>query len=264
MERLRRVARAGLGVDSALYRTLAGVADLLAVARSDGLPTWRLLRRLARTPRDSGPPVPVGLRTLAHPILIRPGTDDVRAVLDNIVREEYGDFRAGDAPAWMIDAGAYIGDTAAYFLSRFARLHVVALEPNPPSHALARRNLEPYGDRATLLACGLSGSGEPMRVDGRETGASLAPSEDGIPCTTVPALLDRFGIARLDILKLDVEGAEESIFREAADVWLPRVDRILIEIHGPDILAVVSRALRENGFSMRRRRSVWYCVPAVR
>jgi hypothetical protein len=43
-------------------------------------------------------------------------------------------------------------------------------------------------------------------------------------------LLDGHGIARIDFLKVDVEGSEFDLFR-FADGWLGRVRRIAMEVH---------------------------------
>ena len=73
----------------------------------------------------------------------------------------------------MIDAGAFIGDTAAYFLSRFSNLHVTAIEPNLDNFTLARTNLAPYGDRVNLLNQALGGRAGEVYFAGHSTGGSV-------------------------------------------------------------------------------------------
>jgi hypothetical protein len=43
--------------------------------------------------------------------------------------------------------------------------------------------------------------------------------------------MTRYDIQYIDILKLDVEGAEHEIFAENVDYWIPRTRCILIELH---------------------------------
>ena len=52
----------------------------------------------------------------------------------------------------------------------------------------------------------------------------------GIPALTILQLLQRLGCDRLDLLKMDVEGAEAEILRGAGD-WLDRVNVMVIELH---------------------------------
>lgn len=159
----------------------------------------------------------------------------------------------------MIDAGAYIGDTAAYFLSRFPSLKVIALEPNPENHEMAGLNLKPYGDRAVLLKKGLYADDGDYCFSGSSTAGSISKSGDKIECVSLPSLIRQFDIPRLDILKMDIEGAEEALFVKNPEVWLDRVNWLIIEIHSESILDVISRVLKEHGFSMTSYRSVWYC-----
>jgi hypothetical protein len=72
-------------------------------------------------------------------------------------------------------------------------------------------------------------------------------------------LIRQFDIPRLDILKIDIEGAEEALFLKNPEAWLDRVNWLIIEIHTESILNVIARILKEHGFSMTPYRSVWYC-----
>lgn len=233
--------------------------DFIATVKKEGFKTWRTLSKLRNARQADGAPRSVRLRQLQFPILIRPATEDAGTVINNVIREEYGRFRLSGDPEWMIDAGAYIGDTSAYFLSRFPKLKVIALEPNPPSYKVARQNLEPYGGRVTLLNMGLFSTERNLFFEGDDTSAAIAIAGVKVECTTILSLMDRFSIPRLSILKMDIEGAEESIFLSRPEDWLSRIDLLLIEIHGDHIQPLVTRVLDSNGFSMKRYRSIWCC-----
>jgi len=259
MEVPRRMIRRLIGSNSRAYKAGATIVDFISITKKDGIKTWLTLRQLEAGSSESFSAIPVTLRNLQYPILVRPRKPDVRTIINNVIREEYGQFRPAIGPEWMIDAGAYIGDTAAYFLSRFPKLRVVALEPNPPSYEMASLNLKPYGERAVLLRKGLSASDQCLRFGGNSSGASIQDTGFEIECTSLRTLLEQFSISHLDILKMDIEGAEQMIFSSNTDVWLGRVGLLIIEIHGPDIETLVSHALRKNNYSMRKFRSIWYC-----
>ena len=260
MDSIRRLFRGFLGADSYLYKVGAEVLNFLFIAQQEGLETWRILRGCRDKSRLSDLPKSVVLRNLEYPIIIRPGTQDADTVIDNVIREEYGNFTPVRDPEWMIDAGAYIGDTAAYFLSRFPNLKVIALEPNIDAHKIASQNLRPYGDRVILLKKGLFSSEGIKFFAGDGTAASISNSGQEIECVTVSSLINQYSIPRLDILKMDIEGAEESVFLSNPETWLDRTDLLIIEIHGPHINSLVSHVLSESKFSMEHFRSVWYCA----
>lgn len=47
---------------------------------------------------------------------------------------------------------------------------------------------------------------------------------------SLPDLLTRYGIDRIDLLKIDIEGAEREIFSDSAP-WIARVGAIATELH---------------------------------
>jgi FkbM family methyltransferase len=259
MEFARRLVRRVVGYDSRLYRAGAEAANFLSIVRREGLGQWRALKRLSDPGRAGSPPEAMRLRSLAHPILIRPGTHDAGTVINNIVREEYGHFPMPAEPKWLIDAGAYIGDTCAYFLSKFPALRAIALEPNPSSYEIARENLKPYGERAVLEKLGLYSEEKVLFFAGDGLEASISTSGTQIACTTLAAIMARHSITHVDILKLDIEGAEDAIFRANPEAWLGSIGLLILEIHGPQILSLISDVLGRNGFSMKQYRSLWYC-----
>ena len=220
------------------------------------------MRRLRRLDKSGKSVEAVKLGNLRHPMELRQGTDDASAVINNIVREEYGQLNPGLNPVSLIDAGAYIGDTSAYFLSKFPGLHSIALEPNPDSFAMAARNLKPYGNRVELLPLALSAEPGDAFISGREMGAQVnAQSGIKVRTTTVPELLERLPGGRVSILKMDIEGSEAGIFSASPEAWLPQVDCMLIETHDTDITRLVMAVLAENNWHAKRFRSLFYCQP---
>jgi FkbM family methyltransferase len=259
MEILRQFFRSIFKSDSFIYKSGATFMDFISTIMTDGYKTWRTLKEV-EAGRPDDPPLLVNLNNLIFPIIVRPGTLDVHTIINNIIRKEYDQVTMTQEPKWMIDAGAYIGDTSAYFLSRFPGLNIIALEPNPPSFEMAKKNLIPYGERSILLQKGLYITDGFAFFSGESTGASIDKSGFKIDCTTVPSLLEQYSIPRIDILKMDIEGAEEDIFKSKPETWLNRVDMLMIEIHSAHMIPLISRILQENGFSMKQYRSIWYCL----
>lgn len=260
METIRRMVRRIVKPCSRPYQAGAALIDLAAITYKEDIRTWFALRHARSQAPEASPPILLPLRSLMHPILIRPGTEDAATVISNVIREEYGQFQPVGKPQWMIDAGAYIGDTSAYFLSRFQELRVVALEPNPVSYNMVRENMKSYGDRAIVLDEALWCRDERCHFGGDTTVASIRGDGFDVNGVSIETLLDRFSIPYVDILKMDIEGAEQAVFSADARSWLDRVGLIIIEIHGSRILSEISAILSEKGFSMRQFRSVWYCV----
>lgn len=81
------------------------------------------------------------------------------------------------------------------------------------------------------------------------------PSFVTIPALGVADVLETYGIEKLDLLKIDVEGAEAEIFRAGTEVWIDRVQTIAIELHEryrPGCTAIFEQALASRRFTWEK------------
>lgn len=258
MEKLRRLVRYVLKYDSRLYRALSQGIGWWSVCRREGVAGYRRLRSIEKLPRN-GKLVELKLRSLARPFSIRPGPQDIAVVITNIFRAEYGQATFENDPIWMIDAGAFIGDVSVFFATKYPQLHVVALEPSEESFGLLAENMKRYGDRAIPLNMGLWGQETILHHEGATVISRLGDSGHEVKCVTIPWIMKQYGILWLDLLKMDIEGAEVSVFQSDAWQWLPRVGQIIVETHGNKEYQVTRDVLTSQGFQMHRYRSLWYC-----
>ena len=173
-----------------------------------------------------------------RPITIRLGTSDILVWHSVFVRSEYG-FDLPDQPQTIVDAGAYIGISAIYFARRYPDATIYALEPESSNFKLLIENTEPYSNIIPLNVALSSHTGQVELHDqsSGHWGFSTVPVNHAgpLPGTTVEAasvdsLLERYKLQRVDLLKMDVEGAEKTIF-EHSDQWIEQVDAIFVELH---------------------------------
>ena len=258
MERVRRVARGLLGYKSPLYRAASQALNCWQILRREG---WKTTRSLTRLENSAGPATTLRLRSLRHPFIVRPGTVDVATVIDNVVREEWGQFPAEFIPSTIIDAGAYIGDTAAYLLTKFPSARLIAIEPNDESYMLAAQNLAPYGKRVSLVLAALWSKQTVVRLSGVHTGAAIDVHGQEVATETIPSLMSKFAISSIDLLKLDIEGAEIDVLEAGAqEGWLNKIRVIVLEIHSYESERPLIGLLSSAGFQCTRFRNAWYCV----
>lgn len=117
----------------------------------------------------------------------------------------------------LLDIGANIGYVSACFLANVPGSSAVCIEPQPLVIDLLRKNLEQFD--AEVMQIGLADRDGMLRfhIDADNKGASRV-SNDGeteIPVRDAGRLLE--SLACLDIIKIDVEGMEEPIFRSMAN-----------------------------------------------
>ncbi|MGE0826825.1 MAG: FkbM family methyltransferase [Candidatus Binatia bacterium] len=145
----------------------------------------------------------------------------------------------------VIDLGAHIGLASRYFASCYPSCHIVAVEPNPVSYDVLCLNLQPLveqgrcqtlnvavWERETILTAGeLPMSDHYNRFSVREPRINEEMLQLSLPGLPMTQILDLSGFATVDILKIDIEGAEVQLFRQSPS-WLSRVHALLIEFHG--------------------------------
>ncbi len=236
-----------------MYQRLSQCADFAAITRREGVAAWGRLH-----PMD-GAEITLKLKSLAHPFTLRRTAPQINGLMQNVMRGEYDRWLGGLNPSVIVDAGTYIGDLTCHWATRYPTARIVALEPNPESFARASQNLRPYGDRVTLIQSGLGDHEGHCSISGAEMGAHLVKgsSTEGqtIRVTTVNGLMDELGLGSVDLLKLDIEGAEREVLATASR-WISRVKILVVEFHGADLEAAGVAELSRHGFGSRRHRSL--------
>jgi len=208
----------------------------------------------ARMGVSKGSLLKLKIKNAQYPLFLRIGSSDREVLAQIFVEKEYEPIAVG-SPRTILDLGANVGYSSAYFLTKFPEASVLAVEPDSGNYAMCRRNLEPYGSRARVIHGAVWPERRKLQVDrgawrdGREWTARVKPTEEeSMPSESVegydmPTLIKLSGATEIDLLKIDIERSELELFSRNTESWLPRIRNLCIELHGPDCEAVFSRAL---------------------
>lgn len=201
----------------------------------------------------------------AYPFRIRFGGSDLRTFVHVIVDRGY-EFPFELRPKVIIDGGANVGLSAAYFANRYPDALVIAIEPDAENFALLSENTRGFKHVRTLRAALWWHAGAVNLVDPGQgawafrveeiqgVGNSKESGVEGVAAIDIPTLLKDCGVDSVDLLKLDVEGAEREIFLNS-DIWIDRVSAIAVELHDrfqPGCTEAFDRAT--SGFTYRSER----------
>src|SRR6478752_5841128 len=164
-----------------LSRRIRGMSAAGAKA-SLSLAKYALLDRFSNGSRE---PVRMRSRYAAHPVGGRVHTSDGKVFYQVFARLEYACVDQIKDVKLIIDCGANVGYSSAYFLSRFPDAKLIAVEPDSGNFQMLQRNLAPYGDRVRLVksgvwshSCGLVISEEKFG-DGREWAIQVREAREG-------------------------------------------------------------------------------------
>jgi FkbM family methyltransferase len=169
------------------------------------------------------------------PVFLRFGTTDP-PVLDQVLRARQYAARFPEAPRTIVDAGAHIGLAAVYFAVTYPDAEILAIEPDPGNFELLRRNTRKLPGVVPIHGALEGETGyvkivNPTAENWMYRVAAASPDDPAaVPALTVPDLLARSATGRIDLLKLDIEGAEVDVL-STSDEWIDRVETIAIELH---------------------------------
>lgn len=173
-------------------------------------------------------------------IFLRHGTSDRECYEQVIENECFAPIADAKDVKFVVDAGANIGMASLWFLEAFPECHVLAIEPDLDNfHSMientTRHTPRMYRMRSALWSHDTAVVIEPGRYrDKKEWSTQVRECEKG-ECRScfgfsLPTAVHGLSYDRIDILKIDIEGAEAKVFSGNVD-WLDRVRNIIIELH---------------------------------
>jgi FkbM family methyltransferase len=151
-----------------------------------------------------------------------------------LIERIYREIVASGKKPLIVDCGANIGASVLWFTARYSQAHIVALEPSPSNFALLRSNCS--GLDIDLRQAGIG------PVDGT---AWMSNPDDDVSCRTndnhegievdivsLRTMLESKQASSYSpfLLKLDIEGAEQSLFTGPPSV-LDQFPLIIMEPH---------------------------------
>ena len=197
-----------------------------------------------------------------RPVRLRAGSSDIPTFLQVFARQEYA-IELPIPPAYILDLGANIGLAAAYLSGRFPDARIVSVEPDDDNYRMLLANTEGYDQVTAVHAAVWSDPGVVEIVDTTDGGAPMkswgfrtvpvgqAPRAPGrgvrqIRAMTIPEIVREAGFPRIDLLKVDIEGAELELFSQGDLSWIGLVQQAVVETHDrfrPGSTAAVRAAL---------------------
>lgn len=182
-------------------------------------------------------PNPVQSKPDIYKIRVRSNTTDILMVNDVFINREYS-FEFCKEPQVIIDAGANIGATSVYFAEKFPQATIIAIEPDKENFQLLQKNTEFYKnvysvEGALWFTDSKLSISNPLNAECayRVSEIESILSNSIVNAYSIDSVCKKFNLEKIDILKLDIEGAEKELFSNFPEKWLSKTNCIIVELH---------------------------------
>ena len=211
----------------------------------------------------------VRLKQYRYPLYLRTGTSDFDVFKQVFLERQYACTDRLAQPRFIVDAGANIGCTTIYLLHQFPQARIVAIEPEAGNFAVLKKTVEPYGDRVVTMHAALWSHETRLEVvrgmyrDGRDWATQTREQgnerrSEVVQAVSMANLIDRWK-TDVDLLKIDIEGAEQTVFGASSGEWLSRVRNIIVELHDDTCEKAFFDALAPYRFRQERSGELTFC-----
>ena len=173
------------------------------------------------------------------PVQIRLNRGDPYSLVEVLLGDEYTDYLPrGFEIKTVVDLGANIGMFSLLCAAVFPGADLFCVEPDPANSEQLRRNLAGISASSTTALEGAvwthDGAGTLITSSAATEHSMLEASQNTgsveIKCYTMESILRLTEVSEIDLLKVDIEGAERELL-EHCDTWIERVKVMLLELH---------------------------------
>lgn len=144
----------------------------------------------------------------------------------------------------IVDLGANIGFATIFLKSHFTTAKIFSIEPYAPNFEMLKKNVEMNNfQEITFIQKAIWSHDTPVTIvrdwcDGRDWAVQVSESKkskEEVSAISLTTLIDENNLTGIDLLKIDIEGAELNLFKN--DLRLPsilksKVKIIAMELHG--------------------------------
>jgi len=172
-------------------------------------------------------------------IHIRKNTSDLHCFRQVFIQEDY-DINFGEKEIrTIVDLGANVGYASIYFSKKYPQAKIIAVEPEKGNFEALKKNCEGIQNISPIMGAiwykktKLEIFNENRGEWGFQTRKIQKKNliKTPIKTYTIQELIKRFNLKKIDLLKIDIEGAEKDLFSKDCKKWLNKTGAIVIELH---------------------------------
>lgn len=165
---------------------------------------------------------------------------DTATIAVVFIKEDYGKIHDN---AVVVDIGANIGAFSLYAASSAKNVSVYAFEPMPENFKSLQENIRNniHKNNIEIFQSGVAGTNNKRKLFLNDSPFHTLYATDTdnneyleIECLTLDDIFKNNSLDKIDILKLDCEGAEFEILYQTPKDYIARINEIRMEYHNQD------------------------------
>jgi len=158
----------------------------------------------------------------------------------------------------IIDLGAHVGLTAQYYINQYKPTFYLAIEVDRNNFYLLEKNTKSLNTINQNVA--ISENNLPKYQTKSDVSYNHKVSTTGndlslVQTTTMDKVIRKYGLEKIDLLKIDIEGGEQALLKNA-ESWIHQVDHIIIELHEAYSIEQFCNDIEKHGFAVNRPNDV--------
>jgi FkbM family methyltransferase len=183
----------------------------------------------------SGKTFQIQPKNYTYPLFVRGRSSDRMVFYSIFIERQYPADTASEVKR-IVDAGANVGYAAVYLAHHHPNADIIALEPEENNFRMLERNTRWYPnvrlkkgalwkERTVLSMANPQALSWAFQLTDRPDGNAA-----NVDAYTVQDLMTEASWTTVDIMKIDIEGAEREVFLTNTD-WLQNTRNLYIEVH---------------------------------
>lgn len=156
----------------------------------------------------------------------------------------------------IVDLGANVGLASIYFKTQYTNANVYAVEMEPDNYLQLKKNIKQFKNTYPIFGA-IYDEQKDITISNTELAYNFKIGKDTenqidaltVATLTMHDLIANHHIEEIDLLKIDIEGAEQRVLGYH-NQWLSKVNSILIELHEPYTVEDLKKDLAPYNFEI--------------
>lgn len=163
----------------------------------------------------------------------------------------------------VVDVGASVGDYTVKLASEVGENGlVIAIEPNPVNYRFLKYNVKKQKLKNVIplriAIMEYNGEVKISLAGGSSSTVTHANEGIGVPCRTLDNVMDGLGIKRIDLVKIDVEGAELNVLKGIRSTSVERF--AIAAYHATEEVKEIAESLSLKGYKVTAINGFVYAI----